>query len=321
MSYTFRIRFNRALATTILTDAPEIQLPAPDSGVSLALRATSGKSLKEDERCALVGEGYKSDRDAWEAGSRIQDILVLTLAKLRIGANFGNRAPIHGQYIETHFTPEGLQHTQQLLTDERHLNDAPGLSVYLSDPKPKFVALAPLVAIAKNPDNVKNTFVSGLTKGRPLTDRERVAFDLFFASFFQPSPDVRFLLLIMAVEALIEPQLKSKEAVAYIDDFIKQIKSSGIAEPEKSSLIGQLDDYVRHVSIGQGGKRLAEQILGSALYGDKPAPTFFSYCYGLRSDLVHGRTPPLEEISRIGAPLEVFVSDLLTVPFLGPSGG
>jgi hypothetical protein len=149
MSYTFRIRFNRALATTILTDAPEIQLPAPESGVSLALRATSGKSLKDDDRWALVGEGYKSDRDAWEAGSRIQDILVLTLAKLRIGANFGNRAPIHGQYIETQFTPEGLQHTQQLLRDERHLNDDPGLSVYLSDPKPKFVAFAPLVAIAK----------------------------------------------------------------------------------------------------------------------------------------------------------------------------
>jgi hypothetical protein len=48
VSYTFRIRFNRALATTILTDAPEIQLPAPEAGVSLALRATSGKSLKDD---------------------------------------------------------------------------------------------------------------------------------------------------------------------------------------------------------------------------------------------------------------------------------
>jgi hypothetical protein len=111
-------RFNRAPATTIRTDAAEIQLPPPEAGVSLALRATSGKPLQEDEKWALVGEGYKSDKDAWEAGSRIQDILVLMLAKLRIGANFGNRAPIHGQYIETLFTPEGLQHTQQLLTDE-----------------------------------------------------------------------------------------------------------------------------------------------------------------------------------------------------------
>jgi hypothetical protein len=321
VSYTFRIRFNRALATTILTDAPEIQLLAPESGVSLALRATSGKSLQDDERWALVGEGYKSERDAREAGSRIQDILVLTLAKLRIGANFGNRAPIHGQYIKSEFTPDGLRQIQQLFKEERYLNDAPGLTVYFSDPKPKFIAYAPQMVIGPNPDHVTNTFLSGLKRGRPLTGRERVAFDLFFASFFQSSADVRFLLLVMAVEALIEPQLKSQEALAYIDDFIQQIKSSGIAEPEKSSLIGQLHDYVRHVSIGQGGKRLAEHILGDALYGDKPAPAFFSYCYGLRSDLVHGNTsPPLEEISRIGASLEDFVADLLTVPLFGQSG-
>jgi hypothetical protein len=323
MSYTFRIRFNRAPATTILTDAPEIQLPAPEAGVSLALRATSGKPLQEDETWALVGEGYKSDKDAWEAGSRIQDILVLTLAKLRIGANFGNRTPIHGQFITTQFTPEGLQHTQQLLKDERHLNDEPGLSVYLSYPKPKFVAYAPLGAIAKNPDNVENTFIYGLKQGRPLTDRERIAFELFFASFFQSSADVRFLLLVMAVEALIEPQLKSKEALGYIDELITQIKSSDIAEPEKASLIGSLNNYVRYQSIGQSGKRLTEHILGNALYDGKPAPKFFSDCYALRSALVHGHgktPPPLEEISRIGAPLEELVADLLTVPLFGQSG-
>ena len=255
-----------------------------------------------------------------EAGSRIQDVLVLVLAKLRIGANFGNRAPIHGLYIKTQFTPAGLQHTQQLLKDERHLNDKPGLSVYLSDPKPKFISFAPLVAIAKNPDNVRNTFVSGLTQGRPLTARERVAFDLFFASFFQLSADVRFLLLVMAVEALIEPQHKSKEAIAYIDDFITQIKCSRIIEPEKSSLIGSLDNFIRYESINQAGKRLAERILGNTLYDGKGALVFFSYCYNLRSKLVHGKTPSIEEIARIGAPLEVFVSDLLTVPQLGQSG-
>ena len=58
MSYTFRIKFNRAPATTILTDASEIELPAPKTGISLALRATSGKSLKDDARWALIGQGY-----------------------------------------------------------------------------------------------------------------------------------------------------------------------------------------------------------------------------------------------------------------------
>ena len=319
MSYTFRIRFNRATATTILTDAPEVQLPAPETGISLTLRTTSGKSLKDDEGWALVGEGYRSDRDAWEAGSRIQDILVLALAKLRIGANFGNRAPIHGQYIKTQFTPEGLQSTQHLLKDERHLNDDPGLSVYLSVPRPKFISYTPLVLIAKELDNLKNTFVSVLTRGRPPTPRERVALELFFASFFQSSADVRFLLLVMAVEALIEPRPKSTEAVAYIDDFITEIKYSEIIESEKSSLIGSLK-YIRDELINQAGKRLAERILGDALYDGRCAPVFFSHCYDLRSKLVHGKTPSLEEISRMGAHLEVFVSDLLTIPLLGQSG-
>jgi hypothetical protein len=232
VTYTFRIRFNRSPATTILTEAPEIQIPAPEAGVSLALRATSGKSLKDEERWALVGEGYKSEKDARDAGSRMQDILVIVFAKLRIGANFGNRSPIHGQYAKTLFTQVGLLQTQQLLGDERHLNDEPGLSVYSSYPKPKFIAYAPPVAIAKNPDNVQNTFISGLKQGRPLTDRERIASELFFASFFQSSPDVRFLLLVMAVEALIEKRPKSKEAVAYVDNFVTQIKSSNIAEPK-----------------------------------------------------------------------------------------
>ena len=107
----------------------------------------------------------------------------------------------------------------------------------------------------------------------------------FFASFFQLSADVRFLLLIMSVEVLIEPQLKSKEAVTYIDDFIHKIKGSEIVEPEKSSLLGSLRNYIRKESINQTGKRLAERILGNAPYDGKPAPIFFSHCYDLRSKL------------------------------------
>jgi hypothetical protein len=320
VSYTFRIRFNRAPSTTILTDAPEIQLPAREAGISLALRATSGKPLQEDEQWAFVGEGYGSERSAWEAGSRIQDILTLVLAKLRIGVNFGNRSPIHGQFIKTQFSPKGLQQTQQLLKDERHLNDDPGLSVYLSEPKSKFIVWPMNVYWAKNLDNFKATFLSTLTQERTPTNRERIAFELFFASFFQTGADVRLLLLVMAVESLIERQLKSNEAVAYIDKFMTQIKLSDIAAPEKSSLIGSLNDYVKYESIKAAGRRLASRILGDTLYNDKHAPAFFSYCYDLRSALVHGTPPSLEEISRIGEPMENFVSDLLTSPLLGQSG-
>src|ERR1700748_415369 len=43
MNYTFRIKFNRGPSNTILTDASNIQLPAPEAGISLSLCATANK--------------------------------------------------------------------------------------------------------------------------------------------------------------------------------------------------------------------------------------------------------------------------------------
>jgi hypothetical protein len=55
------------------------------------------------------------------------------------------------------------------------------------------------------------------------------------------------------------------------------------------------------------------------VYGDRTAPDFFSYCYQMRSNLVHGNlpVPTFEEVGGVAATLEVFVSDLLTGPVLG----
>lgn len=48
------------------------------------------------------------------------------------------------------------------------------------------------------------------------------------------------------------------------------------------------------------------------------APKFFTHCYKLRSDLVHGKFPPpsRDTIDRAAENLESFVSDLLIPEFL-----
>lgn len=55
------------------------------------------------------------------------------------------------------------------------------------------------------------------------------------------------------------------------------------------------------------------------MYESRSAKVFFAYCYQMRSNLVHGNLPypTFEEVSRVCGALEVFVSDLLTSPFLG----
>jgi hypothetical protein len=191
--------------------------------------------------------------------------------------------------------------------------------VYLSDPKPKFVAFAPKLTIAKDPDKFKQTFLFALKQGRPLTARERHSSNLFLASYFQPAANSRFLLQVMAVEALIEPAAKSSDAIAYVDDFIKQLNNSNLSEVEKRSLRGGLD-RLRQELITQAGRRLAAQILGDRNYDDKSASKFIDEAYNLRHKLVHGGVSAFEDISRITAPMELFVSDLLTVPLLRQAG-
>jgi len=299
MKYTFRIKFNRASPSPILTDASEIQLPAPEAGISLSLRAMSNKSLKDAEQWALFGEGYKSETDARHAGNCFQDTLMLVFGKLLLGVDFGTRPKRGLRLAHVESKPPG-----------KAFIDVDGLSVYPSDPNLLFMKLSGTPVTQTSPDLFQAAFRSALEQGRPLTCRERTAFNLFSASYFQPEDDGRFLLQVMAVEALIEQMPKSDEAIAYVIDFIEEIKVSPLADKEKSSLVGSLHWLLKE-SLTQAGKRLVTSVLGQTLYDGKPAPTFFSYAYSLRSALVHGKLPAPEAISSITAPMERFVSDLL----------
>ena len=313
MSYSFRIRFNPAPSNTIETEESQLDLPSPGPGISVALRASSpGKTLKDAERWVLKGEGYKSEADASEAGVRMQDVLILALARLRFGADFGYRVP------KGVITKYGLEHFGSQV-EARVLNDVHGLSVYQSDPQPRFMEFSARGRVGKSFERFRHVLTEAMALRRSLTERERVSSHLFGASLFQPTADGRFLLLVMAMEALIEPAPKSKPAVAYVDGFIKQIDASPLEEQERNSLIGSLR-WLRDKSINQAGRRLATARLGDRMYDNKSAPAFFSYAYGLRSRLVHGDPPEFQEVSHAVAPLEQFVADLLTVPLMEPAG-
>src|SRR5215813_7554864 len=154
MKYTFRIKFNRAPSSPILTDASDIQLPAPEAGISLSLRAMSNKSLKDAEQWALFGEGYKSETDARDAGNRFQDTLMLAFGKLLLGVDFGTR-PERGLR---------LAHVDSK-PPHQAFPDVNGLSVYPSDSNPAFVKLSGIFVTKTSPDLFQATFRSALEKG------------------------------------------------------------------------------------------------------------------------------------------------------------
>ena len=303
MPYSFRVRINRCPSTTINRDAVRVALPADMPNVSVSVRSASGtETIKQALRWVLVGEGFASAGEAKEMGKRFQDALIVALSKARIGADFGERLPIPRP---NEFDPEALSGTV--------LHEFDGVQVYLSPPEPNFVSAGPVkVLTAKGLLILEDEFRAALSQKRVLTDQERVAFSLFNDAFFQQSNEGKFLLLVMAIEALIAPLPKSTEAVQLVECFIRQLKNSRLAPEEKRSLIGSAE-WLRDESINQAGRRLAKEKLGAEKYAGLPAPAFFSRVYTLRRRLSHGATPfpTPQEIARLSGHLENFVCDLL----------
>jgi hypothetical protein len=79
-------------------------------------------------------------------------------------------------------------------------------------------------------------------------------------------------------------------------------------------MVGTLE-WLKEESIGQAGRRLAAQ-LGERRYmdGNETPVQFFTRCYTLSSNLVHGHVPrPAEsDVGSRAASLEVFVGHLIS---------
>ena len=257
-------------------------------------------------------EGWSSEDEAEAAGERYFPALALTLARLRVGADYGDRTP------KGSFTQDGLGWLMQQ-RDERVLNDEHGLMVYESLPAPVFAGFGgfhPVVTSAA--DRFERRMCALLAEPPQLSDRDQLALVLFNSSFFQDGADARLLLLMMSVEAMLDLPARSEGAVAHGDALLDLTrKAEGLTQAEKDSMAGSLS-WLKKESITQAGKTLAGRRLGERTYSDKSAPSFFAHCYSLRSALVHGGTPypSHADVNVTAAQLEVFVSDLLTSEYL-----
>ncbi|WP_438294182.1 hypothetical protein [Streptomyces sp. HUAS TT7] len=146
----------------------------------------------------------------------------------------------------------------------------------------------------------------------PLDGPERLAFDLYSASFFQPSADSRLLMLTMAIETLLDLQPRSDAAKAHVTALIEATEANvDLTRSERESLRGSLK-WLRDESIGQAGRRLA-RTLEPRTYLDKSPAAFFTRCYEMRSALTHGYVPrpSHRDVGLLAASLELFVGDLL----------
>lgn len=310
--FSFRVRFIKSPHTTLNIDSHTWALPFLDKRASVALSALKpDTTIQKSPELVLRADGWESEQETSNEAQRYMQALILSLARVRVGADFGKRTPTG------RFTIEGLKWLEQR-QGQRMLNDMHGIMVFETEPQPRFASINASAVFGIPKERFERILLYALEHPRVLTDKERVSIELFHASFFQKMADARFLLLMMAIEALLVPAQRSSASIRHIETIIDLTqKSCTITPEERSSILGSLQP-LRNESINKTGRKFVAERLGSRTYLNESAPAFFSNCYKLRSGLVHGESPfpSWEKVSGMVATLEVFVSDLLSGPLL-----
>lgn len=307
-SYSFRIKLPKAVSASIEIDEPrrEWELGAELSSLVLS-SGSDGVPISKAEVLYFTSDGWPDEESARAASERYVGALARTLARLRVGVDYGDRAPGGGGFtgwlIQQFWEEHGA----------RVINEKPGVMIYESDPPPLFASGSGALQLAVQAEQFERVFAAALEDAHPLSERERVSLALYNAAFFEESQDARFLLHMIALEALLRPAERPAHVLNHLDHIAGVTQAADtLTQPERDSLCGALAG-LRRESVGQAGRALVGSRLHGREYAGMTPTKFFSHCYSLRSRLVHGDSPlpTRDEISSAAASLEVMMSDLL----------
>lgn len=304
--FCFRIPFT--MPRQRLLGLPEDRFSLHDDGehrVWLRSSAIEAPPLSEATNLVIRGEGYASKTQAAVEGEMWRDVISRAFARLHLAADFGDRLPF-----------ASLTEAGEAWLSARHgspvLADRPGVTVFEDQPGLRFVSSRADARVRAGEDSSRQALSRSAQLQERLLGPERLAFDLYSGSFFQPSSDSRLLMLMMAVETLIDPLPRSLEARRHVSTLIQATEANPDLTPsEHQSLQGSLR-WLMSESIGQAGRRLVRR-LEPRRYMGKPPAVFFTGCYEVRSALAHGHVPRPNhvDVGVLAAGLEALVGDLL----------
>jgi hypothetical protein len=305
-AWSFRLRFDLGDASNLPLDGEEWLIDATQTRRMVLKPADGTESLRAARRVQLAGHGFETEEGAEREGNRWRDRLTLVFMSCGIGADFGDRAA-------SGFASDHALRRASEAAGVPVLNDKHGLMTFPSPPPvPLTLRVGPVTAtIAPSREQFVQTAESLIDSQVILSGRDRVAYDLFSASFSMITADARFIMLMMAVETLLDPRPRSAEAQDLVRSLISATEQSSLPKAEVDSLVGSLE-WLLQDSISRTGRALAKR-LGDRRYQDETPSKFFTECYDLRSKLTHGHLPRPDRdmVGARAANLQLFLSDLM----------
>lgn len=306
--YDFRLRFNFPEAYRIGSDVEEIELLVLPLGERIRIRSGAiGTPIKDHAQVAVLGGPFASEDQARDAAEKSKRALLYWAIEQRLGIDFGDGKQRSG------VTKAGLAMLQK-----QHgcpvRNDIHGIDVYEHVEKLRFVNVHAEAQVSKHPPKLIDTFRREYLHTRHLTEKQVLASEIYASSFFDVSSRSRFITLVTAVEALLEPLKRSDEVEALVEEFKAKTRQSTIDQSTRDSIIGSLE-RLRHQSISQAGRSLADRLVSNELFDEQSSADFFTRCYDWRSQILHTGTIAGESVDmwHLANVMEDFVSRLLLV--------
>jgi len=283
-----------------------IELLNLSSGEDIKLvSGSSGASIKECGKAAVLGKSFKSKEQARAAAEKSKRALLYWAIEQRLGIDFGDGKK------RSWLTNAGLKHfAKQLGCPVR--DDIHGIDVYEHIEKLKFVCFSAKPTVGKDPARLIETFRREYLKSGLFTEKQLLASEIYASSFFDVSARSRFITLVTAVEAMLEPLKHSDDVEALVEKLKDKTRQSMVDETTRNSIIGSLE-RLKYQSIGQAGRTLCHQLLPEGLFDGQASDDFFSRCYDLRSKILHHGTilGEKDDILHLANVMEEFVNRLL----------
>jgi hypothetical protein len=304
--YDFRLRFNFPETYRINSEADKLELLDLPSGEKITLvSGSSGVSISKQNKVAVIGKFFISKSRAKVAAEKCKRALLYWAIEQRLGLDFGDGKQ------RSWVTKAGLKYFEKQLGCPIR-NDLHGIDVYEHVEKLKFVSFGVKPTVGKHVNRLINTFQREYLKSRHFTEKQLLASEIYASSFFDVSARSRFITLVTAVEALLEPVKRSKEVEKLVKDFEGKVKDLVVDKDTKNSMIGSLGN-LKYQSISQAGRMLANRLLPNEIFDEQASDDFFSRSYDLRSRLLHDGVIKEEEgdVGKLANSMEVFVHKLL----------
>lgn len=308
--FNFRLRFHLPNSGRIGFDGEELLVLEETNGKRLRLRSGAlGTPIKEHSQAALIGGPYSSAEEAREAAERAKKALLTWAVQQRIGIDLGDGRQ------RSFLTNAGREMIESELKRPVR-NDVHGIDVYEHQENLMFISMHLDATLSKSPETFSEQIATAFRNSLVLTEKQILAAELYCASFFDVSFRSRLITLVTAVEALLEPALRSQYAQTLVSTMETMVRQTAIDESTKEAMIGSLQ-WLRQDSIGQAGRDLCTRFLGSTEYFGMVASRFFSYCYELRSQILHFGKPTegAVDLLTVSNACQAFVADLLLASF------